>query len=172
MNVRKMARCALAAALMCVCAWIAIPVGDTVFTMQTFALFLTLYLLGGKWGCAAIVVYLALGMAGLPVFTGFRGGLGVLLGATGGYIGGFLLIGAAYWLVTALGKGRWGLWGCILGLVLCYAAGTLWFYFTYLKAESISLGAVLAKCVLPYLLPDGMKLWIARLLTGRMKAFV
>ena len=173
MNVRKMARCALAAALMCVCAWIAIPVGDTVFTMQTFALFLTLFLLGGKWGCAAIVVYLALGMAGLPVFTGFRGGLGVLLGATGGYIGGFLLCGVVYWLASTLGKGKsWQLGGMALGMLCCYAAGTLWYALGYLWGSSVGVGFVLARCVAPYVIPDAMKLILAYRLALRLKRFV
>ncbi len=171
-NVRRMTQCSLFAAMLAVCGWISVPMGDIAITLQTFGIFLTLGLLGGKWGTAAIGVYLAMGAVGLPVFSGFRGGLGVLLGATGGYIGGFLLTGLAYWMVTALTKGRGGLWGCLLGLVLCYAAGTLWFCLAYLGEGSISLGAVLAKCVLPYLIPDGIKLWLARLLTGRMKAFV
>lgn len=173
MNVRKMARCALAAALMCLCAWIAIPVGDTVFTMQTFALFLTLFLLGGKWGCAAIVVYLALGVAGLPVFTGFRGGLGVLLGATGGYIGGFLLCGGVYWLASTLGKGKsWQLWGMALGMLCCYTAGTLWYALGYLRGSSVGVGFVLARCVAPYVIPDAMKLVLAYRLAQRLKRFV
>lgn len=172
MNVRGMARCALFAALLTLCGWISVPLGDIAVTMQTFGIFLTLGLLGGKWGTAAIGVYLVMGAVGLPVFSGFRGGLGVLLGATGGYIGGFLLIGLAYWLITALFRGRGGFWGCLLGLILCYAAGTAWFCLTWLEGEAVSLGAVLTKCVLPYLLPDGIKLWTARLLTCRMKPFV
>ena len=78
MNSRALAQCALFTALMCVCAWISIPLGDMTFSMQTFALFLTLLLLGGKKGCIVCLLYLLLGAVGLPIFTGFRGGLGVL----------------------------------------------------------------------------------------------
>ena len=169
MKIRRMARCAIFAALLTLCGWISIPMGDIAVTLQTFGVFLTLGLLGGKWGTAAIGVYLVMGAVGLPVFSGFRGGLGVLLGATGGYMVGFLLTGLAYWLVTALFRGRGGFWGCLLGLVLCYAAGTAWFCLVWLKGEELSLWAVLVRCVLPYLVPDGIKLWLARLLTGRMK---
>lgn len=173
MNVRNMARCALAAALICVCAWIAIPVGDTVFTMQTFAVALALFLLGGKWGSAAITVYLALGIAGLPVFTGFRGGLGVLLGATGGYIWGFLLWCGVYWLAYRLGKSsHWQIGGIALGLLCCYAAGTLWYALGYLSGSDMGFGLVLARCVLPYLIPDGIKLVLAYRLAQRLKRFV
>lgn len=170
MKVRHMTQCALFASLLTLCGWISIPAGDIAFTMQTFGVFLTLGLLGGKRGTAAIAVYLCMGAVGLPVFSGFRGGLGVLLGATGGYIGGFLLTGMSYWLVTALFRTRpWGkLLGCLAGLVLCYAAGTAWFCLAYIEGGALSLGAVLAKCVLPYLLPDGVKLWLALLLAGRI----
>ena len=166
-----MIRCALFAALLTLCGWISIPVGDIAVTLQTFGVFLTLGLLGGRWGTAAVGVYLVMGAAGLPVFSGFQGGLGVLLGASGGYLWGFLLIGLAYWLITFLFRGRGGLWGCIFGLLLCYTAGTLWFCLMYLEGNGLSVGAVLAKCVLPYLLPDGIKLWLARLLTKRMRGF-
>ena len=80
MKIRTMAQCGLFAALMCICAWVSIPFGDTVFTLQTFCLFLMLELLGGKRGSLVCLLYLLLGIAGLPVFSGFRGGLGVLLG--------------------------------------------------------------------------------------------
>ena len=169
MNVRNMVRCALAAALICVCAWIAIPAGDTVFTMQTFALFLTLYLLGGKWGTAAIAVYLLLGVAGLPVFTGFRGGLGTLLGATGGYLTGFLFCGLAYWLLDGE-KVR--LWVMLPGLLLCYLFGTLWYSYGYLSGNQMSVWLVIGRCVLPYLLPDGVKLVLAWSLARRLKPYI
>ena len=74
MKARNMALCALFAALLSVCAWLSVPVGDIAFTMQTFGIFLTLELLGGKQGTLAILVYLLLGAAGLPVFSGFRSG--------------------------------------------------------------------------------------------------
>ena len=164
-----MVRCALAAALMCVCAWIAIPVGDTVFTMQTFALFLILYLLGGKWGTAAIAVYLLLGAAGLPVFTGFRGGLGTLLGATGGYLTGFLFCGLCYWL---LGGEKVRLWVMLPGLFLCYLFGTLWYSYGYLSGNQMSVWLVIGRCVLPYLLPDGVKLVLAWSLARRLKPYI
>lgn len=175
MKARNIALCALFAALLAVCAWISIPVTDIAFTLQTFGVFLTLGLLGGKLGTAAIVVYLCMGAIGLPVFSGFRGGIGVLLGVTGGYIAGFLASGLVYWLITALFRQRPGgqLLGFILGLLVCYSFGSLWFWEVYLQGGgTITLGAVLAKCVLPYLLPDAVKLWLAWVLSGRLKRFV
>ena len=91
---------ALFAALIVVCSWISVPFNVISFTMQTFAVFFALSFLGGKYGTLAVAVYIAVGAAGLPVFSGFRGGVGALTGATGGYIFGFLLSGAVYILFT------------------------------------------------------------------------
>lgn len=175
MKTRAMAQCALFAALLTLCAWINLPTGEIAVTLQTFGVFLTLGLLGGKRGTAAIGVYLCMGAIGLPVFTGFRGGMGVLMGTTGGYIFGFLASGLVYWLVTFLFSGRsWAKWlGFLLGLLCCYALGTVWFYFAWLrKGSALNLGLILAKCVLPYLFPDAVKLWLACFLTKRISPLV
>lgn len=175
MRARNMALCALFAALLTVCAWISLPVMEVAFTLQTLGVFLALGLLGGKRGTAAIGVYLVMGAVGLPVFTGFRGGIGVLLGATGGYIWGFLGAGITYWCITALGKETRtvSLIAMIAGQLVCYILGTLWFRLAYLGQDSgAALLPILAKSVLPYLLPDGIKLLLAWFLTRRLKPFV
>ena len=173
MKVRNMALCALFAALLCVCAWISIPAGDMVITMQTFGIFLTLGVLGGKRGTIAIAIYLLMGIVGLPVFSGFRGGLGALMGVTGGYIAGFLATALIYWLVAGLGKNKeiFRLLGMVLGLAACYLCGTLWFRFGYLSDGGLSWDAILLKCVVPYLLPDAAKLILAWLLSRRLRQF-
>ena len=88
MKTRELAYTGILAALIAVCSWISIPTAVP-FTLQTFAVFLTLGLLGGRLGTLAVTVYLLLGAVGLPVFAGFHGGLGAFLGATGGYLVGF-----------------------------------------------------------------------------------
>ena len=174
MKIRNMALCAMFAALLAVCAWVAFPVGDSVITMQTFTLFLTLGILGGKRGTVSVCVYLLLGIVGVPVFSGFQGGFAVLLGPTGGYLFGFLATALIYWLVTALGRDKEisRLLGMVLGLLGCYLLGTLWFGFGYLSAGALSWGAILLKCVVPYLLPDTAKLIMAWLLARRLWIFV
>lgn len=168
MKARDMALCAMLAAVLCVCAWLSVPVGDMSFSMQTFGVFLTLGVLGGKRGSIAIGVYLASGLVGLPVFTGFRGGPGVLLGATGGYITGFLAAALVYWLVTALWGRRWVLPAMVLGLLVCYGFGTAWYCLGYLPVGSAGFGAALLKCVVPYLLPDAVKLGLAYALSIKL----
>lgn len=167
MKVRNMTRCALAGALIALCAWISVP-SPVPFTLQTFAVFLTLGLLGGKAGSKAIGIYLALGLAGLPVFSGFQGGAGVLLGPTGGYLVGFLAAGVIYLLCE-----KWNvpsLPAMTLGMLGCYGVGTVWFMALYAGADSV--GPVLMSCVVPFLIPDGIKIWLAWLLARRLKPYV
>ena len=175
MRIRNMVLCALFAALLCVCAWIAVPVGNAVITLQTFALFLTLGLLGGKRGSIVCLVYLLLGAAGLPVFSGFRGGLGMLFGATGGYLFGFLAAALTYWAITSLfKKAFWVQLLASLGaMTVCYCFGTGWFLWVWHPPGSPEgLGAALLLCVVPYLLPDVLKLALALFLTKRLRRHV
>ena len=161
---------ALMAVLIAVCSWISI---QTVvpFTLQTFAVFCALELLGGARGTMAVAVYLLLGAVGVPVFAGFTGGLGILLGTTGGYLLGFLLTGLVYWLFERLGRSLWlRVAALLIGLVLCYAFGTLWFVEVYSRANGpLSVMTALGWCVLPFLLPDGVKLALALLLSVRLR---
>lgn len=161
-TIRKMVLCSLFASLMAICSWIALPMGGIVFTLQTFAVFLSLGILGGKWGTVSILLYLALGTAGLPVFSGFRGGIGVLLGVTGGYLWGFLTSGLTYWAFEKLCRPA----GMIAGLGVCYLCGCLWFAF---YSGGAGFRAAVLSCVVPYLIPDGVKLYLAFSLSRRLK---
>lgn len=166
MKIRNMTRCAVLAAVLTACAWISIPLGHQAISMQTFGVFLTLGLLGGRDGCLTVLVYLLLGSAGVPVFSGFRGGIAVLLGPTGGYLWGFLAAGVLYW---ALEK-RLAPWlNMIPGMLVCYTCGTVWYYYMY---ESGAIWPVIATCVVPYLLPDAIKLLLAFMLTNRLKQYI
>ena len=159
-SAKNMVRCSMFASLIAICAWICVPVLDIAFTLQTFAIFLTLGLLGGKRGTAAVLLYLLLGAAGAPVFSGFQGGLGSLAGVTGGFLWGFLLSGLAYWALERFGT----LPAMIAGQFVCYLCGSLWFY---LYAGG-GLWLILVRCVLPYLLPDALKIALAYTLSRRL----
>ena len=95
---------ALMAALIALCAWISVPLGPVPFTMQTFGIFAALGLLGGRRGTLAFLSYLLLGIVGLPVFSGFSAGAGVLFGATGGYLLGALTLCVFPYVLPDLGK--------------------------------------------------------------------
>ena len=162
---------AVGAALIAICSWISIPL-TVPFTLQTFAVFFILAALGGKRGTFSILVYILLGAIGVPVFAGFSSGIGVLLGNTGGYILGFLLSGIVYLVLTKLFGERLPVQiiALILGLALCYAFGTAWFMVVYTKANgAVGLGTVLSWCVLPFILPDLVKLALALTIARRVQ---
>lgn len=168
---------AVCAALTAVCSWISIPAIPPLppFTLQTFAVFLVLLLLGGRRGFFAVLTYVLLGAVGLPVFAQFTGGVGVLFGTTGGYIIGFLFTAALYWALEGFfaDSGARRLAALVLGLLVCYAFGTAWFVVAYARtAGPISWAAALGKCVLPFVLPDLMKLALAALLRARVAKYL
>ena len=142
---REVAYIALGIALITVCAWISIPLGPIPVTLQTFAVPFLGAVLGWKRGLASVVIYFLMGLVGIPVFAGFRAGVAVLFGPTGGYLLGFLvdviLVGVAKLLRL---KNRWVrigvLYGAmILGAVFYFSFGTLWFMTMYKGAGGISL---------------------------------
>lgn len=163
-NVRKMVASSVFAALVAVCAWIAVPIPPVSFTLQTFGVLLALGVLEGRWGCACVGLYLMLGLIGLPVFSGFRGGASALIGPTGGFLWGFLAAGLCYWALQRLGK----LAAMIAAQLVCYVCGCLWFVF---YAGGGFGGAVLV-CVVPYLLPDAIKLALAYSVSGRLQRHI
>ena len=169
--VRQLCRMALMTALITVCTYLSVP-ATIPFTMQTFAVAFALLLLGGRDGTLSILLYLVLGAVGVPVFSGFRGGFSVLFGVTGGYLLGFLVMGLVYWLgERSVGRKTVGrILLPVLGLALCYAFGTAWFALLYLRAgKTIGVGAILGMCVLPYLIPDALKLALAVFLAEKLR---
>ncbi len=156
----KLTACALGAATMAAAAWITLP-GSVPVTMQSFVLFLLLLLLDGKSAAASVTVYLLLGAIGLPVFAGMQGGLGVLLGPTGGFLIGFWVMAMIEWGIAAVLPKR-GLptrLCCILAqLFVCYLLGSAW-YWQITETEGFL--AALGICVLPVLPADIIKLVLA-----------
>ena len=174
MKTLDMVYIALFAALKTCSAWISIPT-TVPFTLQTFAVCLTAGLLGMKRGTLTIVVYLLLGAIGLPVFAGFQGGLGSLLGTTGGYLIGFLFTA----LIVGFISDRFGrklpavAAAMVVGIAVCYAFGTVWFLLLYIKNTGpVGIGTVLSWCVIPFIIPDIIKAAVAALLTSRLGRFV
>lgn len=159
----------LFAALIAVCAWISIPMTVS-FTLQTCAVCLTAGLLGWKRGTLTVLVYILLGMVGLPVFTGFKSGIAAVTGPTGGYIVGFiftaLIVGLA---ADRLGKRLWAnILFMVIGILVCYLFGTVWFMIAY----KVTFVSALTTCVIPFLIPDAVKIAVAAILVNRLKKFV
>ena len=174
LSTRDLVLIALFAALTAVCSWISVPILAVPFTLQTFAVELTLFCLGGKRGFLAILVYLMMGLIGIPVFAGFNGGAGYLLGPTGGYVLGFLVTALLWSLAENRIRGGRAvrlLW-MAAALAGCYAVGTVWFWGFYGRSRGMNLWAVLQVCVVPFLIPDAAKLILAGLVSERVQKAV
>ena len=169
-----MAYIAIFAVLMAICSWISIPMAVP-FTLQTFGVFMAVGVLGGKRGTFAVLIYILLGAVGVPVFAGFSGGIGVLLNTTGGYIVGFLFSALVMWGMETL----WGkkpvvqIASMLVGLIVCYALGTIWFMVVYARnTGAVGLGTVLGWCVIPFIIPDLIKIALAFVLSRRLRTYV
>ena len=157
--------------LIAICSWISIQTVVPV-TLQTLGVFLSVSVLGGKRGTLSVLVYILLGAVGLPVFSGFTGGIGILFGNTGGYIIGFLFSALAMWGIGHLFGDSLPvrLLSMLAGLLICYAFGTYWFMTVYSKANGpVSIATVLGWCVIPFIIPDLIKIAIALMIGPRIK---
>lgn len=162
------------AALLAVCSWISVPT-PVPFTLQTFAVMLAVGILGGHRGTITVLVYILLAAVGAPVLAGFTGGVGVLLGSTGGYILGFLLTALIMWGIERVwGNGRMQLaFGMAAGMTVCYIFGTVWFVAVYTRTGGeISFWGAFMTCVLPYLIPDAVKAALALEISMRLRRYV
>ncbi len=158
-----MAYIAVFAVLMAICSWISIPTVIP-FTLQTFAVFLAVCVLGGKRGTLSVIIFVLLGAVGVPVFAGFSGGPHVIMGNTGGYIIGFIFAGLLMWLMERLfGRKIWvQAVSMLLGMVTYYVFGTIWFMIVYMRTTGpVGVSAVLGWCVIPFIIPDLVKAALA-----------
>ena len=172
-NFASYAQIAMGAALIAVCAWIAIPypASDISFTLQTFAVFSVAGLLGMKKGTASVLVYIALGACGAPVFSGFANLYTLISKASAGYVVGFVFTA----LIVGVFADRFGrkilplCVGMCIGLVACYAFGTAWFMMRFSAVNgAIALGSVLGMCVVPYIPVDIAKIVAAVIIVNRI----
>ena len=171
-RIKNMVLIALFAVIIAVCAWIHIPTLPIPYSMQNFGVFIAIGILGGRRAFFAIAVYLAIGAVGIPVFSGFTGGFGRLFGETGGFLLGFLAIALISWCITSFFKrGTASVFVSILiGQLVSYAIGVFWYWFFYAEGGSdASFSGILAMCVLPFLIPDIVKIFVATVISDRVK---
>ncbi|MDR2088979.1 MAG: biotin transporter BioY [Clostridiales Family XIII bacterium] len=168
--------CGMFAALTAICAQIALPLPFTPVpvTFGPLAVFMAGGILGARFGALSQVVYILMGAVGLPVFAGFRAGVGVLAGPTGGYIVGYIAAACVVGLLCGRLKSS-GMRAAIVlaasmlvGHLACYALGTLWFMYL----TNTPLLASLGMCVFPFIPGDALKILIASLLCARLRGFV
>ena len=165
---------AVFAVIMAICSRISIPAAVP-FTLQTFGVFIAVGVLGGKRGSLSVLVFILLGAIGIPVFANFSGGIGVLAGPTGGYIIGFLFSALLMWAMEKLPgkKSVMQIVSMIAGLIVCYAFGTVWFVIVYGRMNGpIGFTAALVSCVVPFIIPDIIKIALAYVLSRKLKKYV
>ena len=157
-NIAQLVLTALAAAVLCVVGPLSIPIGPIPLSLTTLVLYVLLYVVGFRYTLAACTLYLLIGLAGLPVFTGFQGGVAKLAGPTGGYLIGYLpmiLIGG---LAIRARAGRvWQALGLLAATAVLYGLGTAWF----MISTGTPLGGAMMLCVVPFLPGDVVKIAIA-----------
>lgn len=156
MSNRQIARCGVCIALLAVSAWVTVPLGPVPFTLQTFVLALLPQVMRTRDAFFTVVVYLLLGATGVPVFSGFQGGLGVLLGPTGGYLMGFaagMPVAGAVAHTNALPRRARGAAGGAALLAVSYVLGTI----QLMNVYALDAPAALAVAVVPFVVPDVAK---------------
>lgn len=153
----RLALVSLFAAILCISGMLTIPLPIAPITLQTFAVFLCLFILGGRDGSIAVSLYVAIGALGVPVFSGFSGGVHCLLSPNGGFIFGFIIAALSYWLVSALLKRlpHERIVAGAISLLVIYLCGVIWYLAVYGEWK---LGEALLYLVVPFLIPDGIKI--------------
>ena len=170
-SLQRLTVCALFAALLCVISPLAIPIGPIPISLGLFGVLLCAVCLPPLMGVTAVFVYVAIGLCGLPVFSGALGGAPALAGPTGGYLWSYLIVAPVVGLLSKTGRGSVAktfamrsFFACLVGVLICYSFGVL----QYVLVTKTPLGAALAVCVLPFLPIDLGKALLVVLLGGRL----
>ena len=167
MTTRQLTVTAMLTALLCILGPVTLPLGPVPLSLTTGVLMLMALLLGGARATLCCAVYLVMGLIGLPVFAGFQGGVGALIGPTGGFLLGYPLLTALCGFLCARWTGR-GQQVCALlaGTALVYLTGTAW----YCVQSGADVTAALMVCVLPFLPGDALKIAAVLTLGNAIKA--
>ena len=166
---KRMALIGVMTAVTCVLGPLSIPlpISPVPISFTNLAIYLSLYVLGMKAGTIRYLVYLLLGFAGLPVFSGFSGGVAKLAGPTGGYLVGFIFMAIVGGRVIDRFPGKYALHavGLVIGTAICYVFGTVW-----LAGQlGMTFVAGLGVGVMPYLPADAAKILLALLVGPKLR---
>lgn len=168
LSIRGMIYASVFGAVTAAGAYIMIPLPPVPITLQTFFLYLAAALLGGRLGALSQVVYLLIGIIGLPVFAGGKAGMGVLLGPTGGYLVGFIAGAYVIGALVELRKNPGPFWlGCamIAGTAVIYLLGVI----QLILVARFSINQAITVGVLPFLIGDSLKMAVAVFITIKLR---
>lgn len=155
------------AAVTCILGPLSIPIGVVPISFTNLAVYFALYALGCRKGTVSYLIYLLIGLIGVPVFSGFSSGPAKLFGPTGGYLIGFIFMAIISGVVIDFCSGKWLLHigGMIAGTVVCYFMGTAWLSYS----AGMSFGAALAAGVIPFIPGDLVKIVIAAIVGPQIR---
>ena len=154
-------------AITCILAPLSLPIGPVPISLTNLVIYFSLYLLGMKKASISYLIYLLIGLIGVPVFSGFSSGPSKLFGSTGGYLIGFIFMT----LIAGWGVDKfWNKWylcllGMILGTIVCYGLGTIWLA----QQMALTAKAALWAGVIPFIPGDLIKIGIAMVLGPQIK---
>lgn len=153
----------LGAAIICVLAPLSFPVGLVPISLATFAIYIISAITGMYKSTFSVVIYLALGAIGLPVYSNFTGGIARLLGPTGGYLMGYIVCAFVIGIIVDRFPDKIAAYpiSMIIGTAFCYALGTVWYAYVWRHCGFID---ALKICVVPFLIVDAIKIAIASFL--------
>lgn len=160
MKTREMCLTGIMAALLCLLGPLTVPVGPVPLSVLSFGIYLAAQTLGARLGTFAVITYILLGMAGMPVFAGFTGGVSRVAGPTGGYILGYIPCA----LITGMGGQRRPVLKMAAGTVAMYTLGTAWF----MCQSGTAVLPTLWICVAPFLPGDIVKIIAAHVTAARI----
>ena len=148
-SIYKIALIGVMAAITCIIGPLSIPIGLVPISLTNLIILITVIILGWKMGTISCLIYLLIGYVGLPVFSGFTSGPHRLLGPTGGYLIGFIFLALISGIFVDNFRGKIYMYiiGMILGTIVLYVFGTVWFAYQ----QHISIHAAVAICVFPYI---------------------
>ncbi len=171
--VKNLAFTALLAAVLCLLAPLSVPTGAIPVSLASFAIYVIASCVKTKYSVIAVAVYILLGAFGVPVFSAFTGGFHRIAGITGGYIIGYIPCVLIIGLLVNKYESKKFVYplSMVLGTVLCYFTGTLW----YILQTKTSVTAALFTCVIPFIIGDIIKIAVASILSiplrKRLKIF-
>ena len=161
-NIYFLTVCAMMAAIMCIVSPLSIPIGDVPVSLATLIVYIAVWLIGMEGATISVIVYLLLGLVGLPVFSGGQGGPGKLTGPTGGYLVGYILLALISGLALKVFKRKLvpAVIGMIVATAVLYAFGTAWFIYQ----SGATFGKAMKVCVLPFIPFDLVKIAVSAII--------
>ena len=169
----KLILIATCAAFLTLCSWISFPFIVS-FSLQIFAVFLICGCFSPSISLSAILLYILIGLIGVPVFSGFSSGASAIMGASGGFIIAFIFASP----IISIPQKRFSkspaiyIFTMVISLIVCYVCACIWYAFVFCYPSRCSLLAAMSVCVFPFVIFDILKILLASIVRKKLKPFI